>query len=116
MTTGACAWRCLMSRWKARHLLGAWAVYWIALVLVKLGYGLFADVPRAGRAGGHGKIDVEHERRDIHAPTSSAIGLHWTGSASLMSIVLWLCGPPLLLWLLWLVTRRAPARGARCRA
>ena len=35
--------------------------------------------------------------------------VHWTGSASLMSIVLWLCGPPLLLWLLWLVTRRAPA-------
>jgi hypothetical protein len=35
-------------------------------------------------------------------------GVHWTGSASLMSIVLWLCGPPLLLWLLWLVTRRAP--------
>jgi len=34
--------------------------------------------------------------------------VQWTGSASIMSIVLWLCGPPLLLWLLWLVTRRAP--------
>jgi len=40
--------------------------------------------------------------------TVTGDGVHWTGSGSVTSIVLWLCGPPLLLWLLWLVTRRAP--------
>jgi len=29
-----------LSRWKAKHLLGAWAIYWIALIGVKLGSGI----------------------------------------------------------------------------
>ena len=35
-----------LSRWRAKHLLGAWAVYWIGLVLVKLGAGLAAAMRR----------------------------------------------------------------------
>jgi hypothetical protein len=91
--------------------LGAWAVYWIGLVLVSLGPGLFAAARVLGAPKGHGKIDVSMSDGTF---TANVVGdaLHWTGSASLMSIVLWLAGPPLLLWLLWLVTRRAPA-GAR---
>jgi hypothetical protein len=57
---------------------------------------------------GHGSINVAmHDW--VFSGTIVGDGVHWTGSGSLMSIVLWLCGPPLLLWLLWLVTRRAPA-------
>jgi len=40
--------------------------------------------------------------------TISSDTAHWVGSASLTSIALWIAGPPLLLWLVWLVTRRAP--------
>lgn len=97
-----------LSQWKARHLLGAWAVYWIALVLVKLGDGLLATFRVLGAPEGHGKIDVGMNDGTFTANVVGD-GLHWTGSASLMSIVLWLCGPPLILWVLWLVTRRAPA-------
>jgi hypothetical protein len=97
-----------LSRWKARHLLGAWAVYWIGLVVVKLGPAIVAAL-RVMNApeGDHGSINAG---MGDGAFTFSVIGkgVHWAGSASVMSAVLWLCGPPLLLWLLWLVTRRAP--------
>jgi len=97
-----------LSGWRAKHLLGAWAVYWIGLVLVKLGTGLAAALRVMNAPEGHGKIDVSMKDGIF---TANVVGdvVHWTGSASFMSIVLWLCGPPLLLWLLWLVTRRAPA-------
>ena len=96
-----------LSRWKARHLLGAWAVYWIALVLVKLGSGLLAALRVMYGAQEHGNINVSMKDGTLSA-TVVGDGVHWAGAASVMSIVLWLCGPPLLLWLLWLVTRRAP--------
>ena len=97
-----------LSGWRAKHLLGAWAVYWIGLVLVKLGTGLAAALRVMNAPEGHGKIDVSMKDGIFTANVAGDV-VHWTGSASFMSIVLWLCGPPLLLWLLWLVTRRAPA-------
>jgi hypothetical protein len=97
-----------LSRWRAKHLLGAWVLYWIVLVLVKLGSGLLAASRVLSAPKGHGRIDVSMNDGVL---TANILGdaVHWTGSASFMSIVLWLSVPPLLLWLLWLVTRRAPA-------
>jgi hypothetical protein len=100
-----------LSRWRAKHLLGAWAIYWIGLLLVTLGSGLFAALRVMNGAQEHGNINVSMNDGTLSA-TVVGDAVHWTGSASLMSIVLWLAVPPLLLWLLWLVTRRAPA-GAR---
>jgi hypothetical protein len=96
-----------LSRWRAKHLLGAWALYWIALVGVKLGAGILAALRVMNAPNEHGSINAGMNDGTVNANVVGA-GVHWTGSASLMSIVLWLCGPPLLLWLLWLVTRRAP--------
>jgi len=96
-----------LSRWRAKHLLGAWVAYCVLLVLVKLGPALSAAFRATNSAPGHGKMDVSMNDGVFTANVVSDAG-HWTGSASVMSIVLWLCGPPLLLWLLWLVTRRAP--------
>ena len=96
-----------LSGWRAKHLLGAWAVYWIGLVLVKLGPGLLAAVRVLNAPESqHGKIDVK--MGDGAFTANVAGGANWTGSASILGIVLWIAGPPLLLWLLWLVTRRAP--------
>ena len=98
-----------LSRWKAKHLLGAWAVYWIALVLVKLGPAIVAAL-RVMNApeGEHGSINAGMGDGAFNLSVVGK-GVHWAGSASVMSVVLWLCGPPLVLWLLWLVTRGAPA-------
>jgi hypothetical protein len=35
-------------------------------------------------------------------------GQTWSGTTSLTAMVLWFAVPPLLLFLLWLATRRAP--------
>jgi hypothetical protein len=98
-----------LSRWRATHLLGKWAIYWLLLVIVKLGPGLLAAL-RVMNApeGEHGSINVGMGDGAITASVVGS-GVHWTGSASVLGVVLWVCGPPLLLWLLWLVTRRAPA-------
>jgi hypothetical protein len=97
-----------LSRWKARHLLGAWVVYWIALVAVKLGPAIVSAL-RVMNApeGDHGTINAGMGDGAFNVAITGN-GVHWAGSASVMSVVLWLCGPPLLLWLLWLVTRRTP--------
>ena len=97
-----------LSGWRARHLLGAWALYWVLLVLVKLGSGIVAALRVMNGAQEHGNINVSMNDGTLSS-TVVGDGVHWAGSASVMSIVLWLCGPPLILWLLWLVTRRAPA-------
>jgi hypothetical protein len=96
-----------LSRWRAKHLLGAWALYWIVLVLVKLGSGIVAALRVMNGAQEHGNINVSMNDGTL-STTVTGDGVHWTGSTSVMSIVLWFCGPPLILWLLWLVTRRAP--------
>ena len=96
-----------LSRWKARHLLAAWAVYWIGLVAVKLGTGIVAALRVMNAAQEHGNINVSMNDGMLSS-TVTGDGIRWTGSTSVMSLVLWLCGPPLVLWLLWLVTRRAP--------
>jgi hypothetical protein len=82
-------------------------------VLVKLGSGIVAALRVINGPQGHGRIDASMHDGTFSVSVSGD-AVHWTGSASVMSIVLWLCGPPLLLGLLWLVTRRAPAatRGA----
>src|SRR5689334_21120616 len=97
-----------LSRWKARLQLGAWVVYCIALVGVKLGSGIVAALRVMNSPNEHGNISAGMGDGAFKVTVNGA-GVHWVGSASVMSVVLWLCGPPLLLWLLWLVTRRAPA-------
>ena len=97
-----------LSRWKARHLLGAWVLYWILLVAVKLGTGIVAALRVMNASDQHGNINLSMND-GVLSSTVVGDGVHWTGSTSVLSLVLWLCGPPLLLWLLWLVTRRAPS-------
>lgn len=98
----------LLRRWQAKHLLLAWGVYWIVLVVVSLRSAL-ATAARALRApNGLGSISasVDNGIANLHVTAS---GRTWTGSTSLTTMALWLAGPPLLLWLVWFVTRRAPS-------
>ena len=95
-------------RWRARHLLLAWIAYWLVLLAVKLGPALAAAVRAVSSPDGHGKIDVSSDGGMLTAHiTGDAVA--WSGAASLTSIMLWIAVPPLLLWLAWLVSRRAPA-------
>ena len=97
-----------LSRWRAKHLLGAWVAYWIALFAVTLSPALVATIRAVSGPAGHGKIDVSSDGGSLVARITGD-GVAWSGSTSLASIALWIAGPPLLLWLVWLVTRRVPA-------
>ena len=78
-------------RWRASHLFGSWIVYWILLLLVSAGRPLLR-IWQLKRSNAHGAVNISY-------------------SGSPLQAALWLAGPPLLLFLLWLATRtRAPRR------
>lgn len=98
----------ILRRWQAKHLLLAWGVYWLALVFVALGPALALVVRALNAPKGQGSIGANVANGTFTLNVQSAAA-RWSGSTSLTAMALWFAGPPLLLWLLWLVTRRAPA-------
>ena len=85
----------------------AWIVYWVALVVVSLHSALAAATRALAAPNGHGSIgaSVDNDNFILKVTTD---GQTWTGTTSFTTMVLWFAGPPLLLLLVWLVTRRAP--------
>jgi len=97
----------MLRRWRARHLLVAWIVYWVALIVFAL-HSALGPVARALTGPpGHGSIgaSVDNGNFILKVTTDSQT---WTGSTSLTATALWFAVPPLLLFLVWLATRRAP--------
>jgi hypothetical protein len=95
--------------WGAKHLLIAWGTYWLALGVATLKPAL-GVLARISRAGAHGQVSAGMQDGLLRLTITSADGPAWTGAIQLSSLVLWLFGPPLLLWLLWAVSRpRRPA-------
>lgn len=96
-------------RWKFRSLVVAWIVYWILLVVVKLG-----PATRAVWRATHGahppdtsSVALNFSNFDFVLKVTSPSG-NWTGSAHLLSIAGWIAVPPLLLWLVWLTQQPRP--------
>lgn len=96
-----------LRRWQARHLLVAWTVYWVLLIGISLRSALAAAMRALNAPQGLGSISASVENGNFILKTTAA-GQTWTGSTSLITMALWFAGPPLLLFLVWLVTRRAP--------
>ena len=97
----------MLRRWRARHLLAAWIVYWVALVVVFLRSALGAATRALAAPEGHGSIGASVDNGNFLLKVTTD-GQTWTGSTSLTAMALWFAGPPLLLFLVWLATRRAP--------
>ena len=97
-----------LSRWRSRHLLVAWIVYWVALILFGAHSALAAATRALNAPKGLGSISASVENGRFVLKATSASGV-WYGTTSLTALALWFAGPPLLLFLLWLVTRRSPA-------
>jgi hypothetical protein len=98
-----------LSRWRPRHLLVTWGAYWVALVLFALGPALQA-LWRLTRPGEHGSVSAAVTDGVLQFTVTGGSATAWTGSAPLGTLAFWIAGPPLLLWLVWLVSR--PWRGA----
>lgn len=97
-----------LSRWKPRHLLVAWSAYWVGLIAVTLGPAIVSILRVAVPAGAKGDASANYGDGMLHLVINSNGTTLWSGAASVVTIALWLAGPPLLLWLAWLVAR--PAR------
>jgi hypothetical protein len=97
----------MLRRWRARHLLIAWIVYWVVLLVVSLRSALGMTVRALTGPAGHGSIGASVENGNFILKVVAA-GETWTGTTSLTAMALWFAGPPLVLFLVWLATRRAP--------
>jgi hypothetical protein len=96
--------------WGTKQLLLSWCAYWLVLGAATLKPAL-AILARVSGAGAHGDAGLSYGdgliKLTVHSADSGAV---WTGAIHFTSLILWLFGPPLLLWLLWAVTR--PRRDA----
>jgi hypothetical protein len=97
-----------LSRWRWRHLAATWVVYWAGLALATLwrpiGIARRLSTLPEGQASmsaelGNGMFSAHMLERDVTV---------WSGSASVLAIVLWIAGPPLLVWLVWAMSRVRP--------
>jgi hypothetical protein len=71
--------------WRARHVVTSWIVYWILLLLVVAWTPLTEYV------------------RIMTTTKKGEVSVHFSGSPT--ALALWIAGPPLLIWLAWLVSR-----------
>ncbi|MEO8623776.1 MAG: hypothetical protein ABI625_22035 [bacterium] len=96
-----------ISRWRPRHLLTAWTVYWIALVGVTLGSAIGA-ILKVLPENAKGSVSAGFGNDGLRLTVTNAGRSVWDGSVSLTAAALWVAGPPLLIWIAWLIAR--PAR------
>lgn len=93
-----------ISRWRHRHLLAAWATYWLALVAVKLG-GAIRSILEVTGPNGHGSASGSFDDKGVTLTVINGASTAWTGTAPFSTIALWVAGPPLLLWVVWMLSR-----------
>jgi hypothetical protein len=90
-------------RWRPRHLFLAWLGYWTGLVLITLGPAIAAILRMSRDPNSHGSVSAQFANGVISMTVSQAATPTYTGSASLLSLVLLAGVPPLIIWLVWLV-------------
>jgi hypothetical protein len=94
-------------RWQAKHLLVAWLVYWLLLIAISLRSAIVAAMRALNAPKGLGSLSASVDNGNFVLKASAGTQT-WSGSTSVMTMALWFAGPPLLLFLVWLLTRRAP--------
>ena len=100
--------RLSLRRWRPRQLLLSWVAYWIALVAVRLGDALLALRRVTALPEGRGSFSITYDEVFRMTVVDSGRTV-WSGAASLGELALWVAGPPLVLFILWLLAR--PRRG-----
>jgi hypothetical protein len=75
-----------LRQWQATHLFRAWVVYWVGLLAVVAWRPLMEYWRITRSPSGHGSVG-------------------YTYSGGLLPLTLWIAGPPLVLFAIWLATR-----------
>lgn len=92
-------------RWSAGRLLASWGVYWSGLAVATLTRPAIAIWKATQTAEGHGSVSASIDNGLAHLSVIREGVTTYDASASLLAIALWVAGPPLLMWALWLASR-----------
>ena len=103
-----------LRQWRPRQLLLAWGGYWAGLAAVTLGPGVRAAWRATRLPDGHGTISASVNEAVVQLSVIEDGVTTWASATPFGTVALWLAGPPLVLWLLWLLMR--PRREAMPRA
>ena len=92
-------------RWRPGHLLASWAAYWAGLAGVTLGPAARAVWRATHLPEGHGSISAGVDNGVLNFTVVETGVKTFIGIVPLGTMMMWIIGPPLALWLVWLVLR-----------
>jgi hypothetical protein len=95
-----------LARWKVRHLFGAWLGYWAVLAAATLTPAALA-IWKVSGSGAKGTASINAGDGGLHAIVTMPGSTLWEMSVSLTTVVLAIAGPPLVLWVCWLLSASA---------
>ena len=98
-----------LRRWKPGQLLLGWAAYWVGLVGVTLSPAIAATWRATHLPDGHGSVSASFGDGGLSYTVIEDGVKTWVGTTPVTTALLWVIGPPLLLWLVWLIIRERPA-------
>ena len=98
-----------MRRWKTGQLLLGWGAYWAGLIGIAAGPAIHATWHATHLPDGHGSVNAGVNDGVLRYEVIAEGVKTWVGTVPLSTMFLWLIGPPLLLWLVWLLVRERPA-------
>jgi hypothetical protein len=87
----------------------SWLAYWAGLAAVTLGPGILAGWRASQGPDGTGDITVGFVNDALKVTVAQFGQTTWTLTAPILTLAVWLAGPPLLIWGIWL-SRAAQSR------
>jgi len=97
-----------LRNWKPGHLLLGWATYWVGLAAVTLSPAIRATWRATHLPDGHGSISAGFGNTTLSYSVIENGVKTLEMSAPVSTLLLWIAGPPLLLWLIWVLVRERP--------
>ncbi len=98
-----------LRRWGPWHLLAASMTYWVVLGIVVLGSPVVRIWRLTHDPGRHGSASAGFRDNVVWATIVENRTTVWAASVHMITLTLWLVGPPLLLYFLWLHGRSSPS-------
>ncbi len=100
-----------LSRLRPLHIAVLSVAYWLGLTAVKLGSAILAAWWISRLPPGRGSISAGLDNTLLHLTMVTDGKPLWIGSVSIVTLIAWIVGPPLLLALTWRWTREVEAAG-----
>ena len=94
-----------LRRWRPGHLLASWGAYWAGLAGATLGPLALRAYRVTQLPDGHGTISVSFDNGLMVFKVAELGANTFVASMPFSVAIMWIVGPPLALWLLWLAVR-----------